>query len=264
MIHQKGYQKARHHTDCYIAYWVEKGGLRLHSKGQVSEAAEGEWLFQRPCLPDQRYGFQWVPFSTGFEVAFQLRWDGPGHLLLPSGKIFWKSSALPALNEQTLQLFEYARTLFPIVGHLSRFDPVTMAEHLKLQQEFHLWFMTLIKEWDKMGNGINHVVNIDENIALAERLLRTHPWNQPFSIQTLARESGYSTKHFSMLFHQYYGDTPLAYRMRLKLDQVIETLRTTDQSIRAIAHQFGLTQTRLGIWLKRETGKTPSEIRGGR
>jgi AraC-like DNA-binding protein len=264
LIHSKGYQLSNRHTDYYIAYWVEKGRLRLSNKGRVQEATDGEWLFQHPCLPGQtHYNFQWDPHSTGFEVAFHLRWDGPGHLLLPSRHTIWKSSPLPNLCAQTWQLYETAHNIFPIVGHPIRNDPISMEEHFKLKREFHLWFMILIDEWDHMGDGINHVVNIDEKIATAERTLRVHPWDQPLSIQKLAHKTGYSTKHFTMLFRQYYGHSPLVYRMRIKQDRIIHMLQTTDLSIGEIARQFGVTQTRLGIWLKQRTGMTPTEIRNG-
>jgi len=56
----------------------------------------------------------------------------------------------------------------------------------------------------------------------------------------IARYTGYSTTHFSKVFRQQTGQSPLAYFNRLKIERACFLLETTDMHINQICHKVGV------------------------
>ncbi|MCH5175250.1 MAG: AraC family transcriptional regulator [Prevotellaceae bacterium] len=60
------------------------------------------------------------------------------------------------------------------------------------------------------------------------------------TLQDLAKYTGYSPTHFSALFKQQIGDSPLGYFNRLKIDASCQMLSETDMYINQICHKVGI------------------------
>lgn len=60
------------------------------------------------------------------------------------------------------------------------------------------------------------------------------------TLQKIADYTGYSTSHFSMLFHKGTGHGPLNYFNMMKVKKACELLETTDMKINQICSKVGI------------------------
>ena len=83
------------------------------------------------------------------------------------------------------------------------------------------------------------------------------------SREDLAKRLNVSSRHLNRTLSQYYG---MGYQEKLKqvrLETAIDFLTNSDKSIAEISDLLGYSSpSNFGIFIKNETGKTPSEIRG--
>lgn len=82
------------------------------------------------------------------------------------------------------------------------------------------------------------------------------------TLNDLAIYTGYSFTHFSSLFKQQMGESPLAYFNRLKIEVSCQMLNDTDMHINQICHKVGITDCYYFSRLfRRITGLSPKEYR---
>ena len=82
------------------------------------------------------------------------------------------------------------------------------------------------------------------------------------TLNDLATYTGYSLTHFSSLFKQQTGESPLAYFNRLKIEASCQMLDDTDMHINQICHKVGITDCYYFSRLfRRITGLSPKEYR---
>ena len=82
------------------------------------------------------------------------------------------------------------------------------------------------------------------------------------TLNDLATYTGYSLTHFSSLFKQQTGESPLAYFNRLKIEVSCQMLNDTDMHINQICHKVGITDCYYFSRLfRRITGLSPREYR---
>lgn len=82
------------------------------------------------------------------------------------------------------------------------------------------------------------------------------------TLNDLATYTGYSLTHFSSLFKQQTGESPLAYFNRLKIEVSCQMLNDTDMHINQICHKVGITDCYYFSRLfRRITGLSPKEYR---
>ncbi len=252
-----GFSAPQTESDCYIAFWVQRGELSKRSGNHLVSAKKGEWIFQYPGKAPTR----WASRTSVVEVAFYLRWKGKGRLLfLPMQKL-WKMQPMPNLEKRTLQLYEVVCKNVSRVDFYMRLENLSMEAHFEMRRSFHLWFMTMLEEWRKQGMGMYLAENADERIIRAKWLLDQHPQDEPISVKELAHSIGFSVKHFTMLFLRQYGMAPKQYWMQLKLKTALHELRSTGDTIEQIATRLGWGVSWLHLWVKKETGLTPAQIR---
>ncbi|MGG2396847.1 helix-turn-helix transcriptional regulator [Pseudomonas sp. SH1-B] len=88
--------------------------------------------------------------------------------------------------------------------------------------------------------------------------------NLAASIRTcdLAKQLSLSSSHFSHVFKQTFGITPLAYVARKRIAAAREMMLTTDQPLTQIAHAHGFCdQSHFTRTFRRETGLSPMSWR---
>lgn len=87
-------------------------------------------------------------------------------------------------------------------------------------------------------------IHKDQNFQIAEVIayMDTH-FEEAFSVHTLAEKANLSERHFSRIFTQTYGITPIRYINKLRLHQAALLLRHTDQPITHIAFQCGFNDS---------------------
>lgn len=82
------------------------------------------------------------------------------------------------------------------------------------------------------------------------------------TLEQMARYTGYSPSHFSMLFRQHTGQSPLAYLNRLKIERACLLLQTTGMRVNQICHKVGFDDSYYFSRLfKQQTGLSPKQYR---
>ena len=82
---------------------------------------------------------------------------------------------------------------------------------------------------------------------------------EPFDLDDLAREAGYSKYHFARAFAATYGETPRAYLTRRRLERAKTLLRTANLTVTEVCFAVGFES--LGSFsslFRRVVGQTPS------
>lgn len=165
-----------------------------------------------------------------------------------------------------MHLYECIKKINTIEGTKNSDEPregeVDMVQYLSLQHMFDKWFVIWLEDMDRQNRGWGRVSDIDSKLAYVTQYLESAPFSQPVSVEEMACSLNMSKSHLTHLFHQKYGMPPKAYRMSFKLHQAVRELQTTRDAIKQVANRFGYNSTWFGAWLKKKTGKTPSEIRG--
>ncbi len=124
--------------------------------------------------------------------------------------------------------------------------------------------MEWVKALRNKGMDWFYVQNMDERVASAVRHMTMLPTDGTLSIHQLARDLNISEKHLTMLFLDEFGMAPKEYWMKLRLRVALDELRNRVESTEKVAARFGYSRQWFHSWIKRETGKTPAEIRAER
>ncbi len=98
-------------------------------------------------------------------------------------------------------------------------------------------------------------------LAPSLRLLEQRLLNPP-ALRDLAAEVALSPSHFSALFHEATGSSPVAYRNARRISHAQRLLLESDESIARIAEQCGfVTIQQFNRVFRRQTGATPGSYR---
>ena len=85
---------------------------------------------------------------------------------------------------------------------------------------------------------------------------------KPISLKQLANYTGYSPSHFSLLFKQQTGSSPLMYLNLLRIQAACEWLLQTDMKINQICHKVGIDdQYYFSRLFRQQMGMSPREWR---
>jgi transcriptional regulator GlxA family with amidase domain len=63
--------------------------------------------------------------------------------------------------------------------------------------------------------------------------------SEPLTLAAYAQGVGFSVSQFSFLFKRYYGTSPMAYFVELRMQRAKELLETTDMPIKEVAWKLG-------------------------
>jgi AraC-like DNA-binding protein len=247
----------------YTADWVQKGRLRLSigNRFKAIEARAGEWIFRRPGKVVTSIAY---PGTEWASIGFSMRWTGAVKLLRPPNATIWKTGPIPELEEKLSRLCDTAKK---IQGEESTYDMLyaetDMHTHFQYSNLFYDWLMTWERAMRDAGYGWYQAKESNEIILHAVQHLEERALDQNICVSTMAQSMGISPRHLSRLFNKEYGLSPKAYHMQIKLKNAIQELQTTKDEVKEIASRFGCNPVWFGVWIKRETGKTPSQIRKG-
>lgn len=104
--------------------------------------------------------------------------------------------------------------------------------------------------------------SVSNNVAAATIHYMKENVEKRLSLEQLARYTGYSPSHFSNLFRQQTGESPLACLNRLKIERACHLLLSTDMRVNQICHKVGLDDSYYFSRLfKQHTGLSPKQYR---
>ena len=93
-----------------------------------------------------------------------------------------------------------------------------------------------------LGRHLRHEQREDDDVPLALREARhviETRFHTTLRLADLARVAGYSVPRFGALFRQYFGSSPMAYLVQLRLQRATYLLREPDLPIGEIAQRVG-------------------------
>jgi AraC-like DNA-binding protein len=100
-----------------------------------------------------------------------------------------------------------------------------------------------------------------EGLLWVRRRLDEHP-DRAVSLESLARERGWSTRHLSRRFTAVWGTTPAVYRTRVRMDHACALLDQPQASLAEIARAVGYADAfAFSKAFKRHTGVSPLRYR---
>ncbi|MDD2953206.1 MAG: AraC family transcriptional regulator [Parabacteroides sp.] len=88
----------------------------------------------------------------------------------------------------------------------------------------------------------NHEADKNDPVTAAIYFMKEN-LEKKLMLQEIARHTGYSPSHFSLLFSQRTGYAPLAYFNQLKIQQACQLLDFTDMKINQVCHKIGIDDT---------------------
>ena len=99
------------------------------------------------------------------------------------------------------------------------------------------------------------------HLRVAKDLMDRH-YAEPLSLELVAQQAGYSRFHFLRAFRKAYGETPMAYLTRRRIERARDLLRSANLTVTEISHMVGFSS--LGSFSDRFTelvGCPPSRYR---
>jgi len=118
------------------------------------------------------------------------------------------------------------------------------------------------------GALLLHVQRLSETPATTARRLLVRDaeslWeNQPqLSVEKVARGLGMSISGFRQLIHEERNQSPVAFRVQLRVQRAIRTLQTSTMKLEAVAGMCGFhSASHLSRQIKAATGKSPGSLR---
>lgn len=98
-------------------------------------------------------------------------------------------------------------------------------------------------------------------VHLAGKRIREH-YAEDLTLRDLARHAGVSPEHLVRLFRKYENTTPIQYLWECRMRRAVELLVNTGLSVGEVAQACGFkTSQHFARLIKKETGRSPSEIR---
>ncbi len=238
--------------------WVRRGRVTARKRGKGIVAVTGEWL----SLPA---GNTSIVFDTNTEfisIGFFVSWAGQGNLISLLQKKMWKTTTNALLEEKALHLCREIWQREKVQYFLYEKE-ISQDAHFDFRWLFYDWLRIWLRGAREQGAGWHYVQDMDERLVPAANYLKVMPGNQRLNISGLAQETGLSCRQFYRSFQKQYGMPPKAYREQYKHRQAVEELQTTQKEIKEIAALFGYNSSQFSVWIKKGTGKTPSQLRKG-
>lgn len=240
------------------AWWIQSGSVTVKRGRDTWIARAGEWIFCGPHPMHQDFS----PDARILSINFKLEWPSGDSLvdqilIVPAG-------AHPALGKAARALVRFITRRFPRIGTALQPQPVELTAFFETQQLFAGWVRIYLKTLLAAGVVPARMSGLDPRVLDALRQLDRHDWRTPFREKNLALGTGIGAGHLDRLFVQQLGLTPRAYLQKRRLESATATLAGSTVPAKKIAYDLGFSSaSHFTHWLRRATGKSPSEVRKG-
>lgn len=226
-------------TDWHMIYLVKNHSTFITSQGEVQMKA-GELLF---IPPHTKHGYKIE--ETDLVAYYWIHFSGE------KIQMFFHDLQLEAEYVYSIGLSTGITRLFDLIIK----EVQTKNEHYSAVASGLLIQLLSVIAQKKSASG--HMPGIKRAISA----IRSE-YNENQSVETYAKNAGYSKCHFIRLFKEATGLTPIDYRICIRLENACSLLRSTSYSIREISEAVGFTDAAYFSRLfKKRFGQSPQNYR---
>ncbi|CAG7635883.1 HTH-type transcriptional activator RhaS [Paenibacillus solanacearum] len=235
------FPESTHQT--YTVLGVEAGSFEYEIADRQGRAAFGDLVF---CPPGELFRRQALEDITFHVIYFHYAPDGPeASAQLPVGKVAIRDTA------RLLSTYTYLRKL------QRRFGRMVSTQNTVVPLLLDLLFLSeMEREFAVMGKDSS-----DPLMQLAAGYMHRHLY-EDMSMKRIAGKLGIGQSQLTRRFCAAYGETPVEYVARLRLEEVKRLLLETNETLDAIAGRCGFEN---GSYLSRvfsaKIGIAPSLFR---
>ncbi len=209
----------------YVLIYCVEGKGWYSVKGQRYAVTANQYFILPPHHPhaygadkEEPWTIYWIHFTGEHAVIYSEGQEQP-------------QSILPALNSR-------------INERQHVFEEIFNTLQLNTDQESLRYASSLLHYYLASMRYLRHYrqPNSNEDIDLIEGAKHYMQENieRHITLEQLARYTGYSPSHFSLLFRQRTGEPPLTYINRIKIEYACQLLLTTNMRINQICHKIGI------------------------
>ena len=158
----------------------------------------------------------------------------------------------PALNSRISERQHVFEEIFSTLEHSTDRESLRYASSLL---HYYLATMRYLNHYRQDYPAYSDVVTASQHYMRENMEHR-------LTLDQIAHYTGYSPSHFSLLFRQQTGESPLAWFNRLKIERACQLLQTTDMRVNQICHKVGIDDSYYFSRLfKQLTGLSPKQYR---
>ncbi|MDO5345792.1 MAG: AraC family transcriptional regulator [Lachnospiraceae bacterium] len=240
--YKPGYHLQRTHYDSFLLMHVIKGSCQVLLQNQVRTVSPNQLLLL-DCYESHEYGY-----PDGAEVSW-LHFDGPlarNHYELITashGNIITSDNLYPIVHEMSkiLNLFRNSQPIREAVVSEALTQILTSILNIRSDS----------------GNNFSHSQIVENSLAYI-----SEHFNEPLSLETLAKNSNMSPYHFTRVFTAETGFTPHQYLIATRINSAKFLLKTPDMPIKEIAFSSGFnSESSFCSTFKKWENMTPGEYR---
>lgn len=252
----------QHSHASYDLHYMISGSSRMDSAGRKYNLEAGQMLLIPPNVPHR-----FADFSKEF-VKIDLSF-----LLLPQAKEHFDET-----NAKFSRAFQQEHI---VVFDLNQPDMAALSSSLNQLHSYALTSKDKAFVFQQKIMALSSLLMIDLFTALSEETLSpmpeehtrmsqsyiidqffSHNYNASKTRQQLAKLLNVSPRHLNRLLQQQYGMSYQEKVKQIRLETAMELLSTSDKNIAEISEVLGYSSpSNFSIFIKNETGRTPSEIR---
>jgi AraC-like DNA-binding protein len=229
------------HAWAELVYIID-GEYRAAVGGEPVRASTGECCFYPPQARHEPQAFYARP-----PRLFVAQWSGG-----PSGPPWDAPFATPDPAGRVLSALTWIWNTSPDL-------PVDRSAG-EVRRLHRALFSAVMREIEQtLGRGSEPT----DPVSKAARLIAHLP-AYPFSLEELGRHVGLSPWQLARRFRERFGEPPMQYRKRLRLEKALHLVRTTRLGLKEIAARVGYrTPQHLSRQMHRAFGRPPSALRAG-
>ena len=163
----------------------------------------------------------------------------------------------PSLNSRISERQHIFEEIFSTLEHSTELESLRYASSLLHYYLASMRYLSLYRNASPIAARQSAVSLLD-----AVRHYMQENLERRITLEQIASYTGYSPSHFSLLFKQQTGESPLAYLNRLKIERARQLLKTTDMRINQICHKIGFDDSYYFSRLfKQQVGVSPKQYR---